>query len=105
MNENPVEVVVYIPTSLRSLTNGLARVTVVARDIATVIDALDTRFDGMRDRLCENGAVRHYVNVYINGEEIRSLQGERTPLRPGDEVAFVPMLMGGAPLSFHQARK
>ena len=91
------QISVYIPTSLRSLTGGLARVTVVAVSITEVVDALESRFPGIRERLYEGDAVRHYVNVYVNGEEIRNLQGEQTPVRPGDEVAFVPMLMGGSP--------
>ncbi|MBI2939578.1 MAG: Mov34/MPN/PAD-1 family protein [Chloroflexi bacterium] len=87
---------VYIPTPYRQLTQGRGHVAVQAQSIGEVIQALEVEFPGLRERLLEENDLRHYVNAYVNGEEIRSLQGIGTRVKDGDQVAFVPMLMGGA---------
>ncbi|MBN4054366.1 MoaD/ThiS family protein [Nitrospira defluvii] len=87
---------VRIPTPLRKLTEGLGEVVVEGEDIATLIDALDRAYPGMKDRLCdEKGALRRFVNIYINEEDIRFHQGLQTPVKSADEISIVPAIAGG----------
>jgi molybdopterin synthase sulfur carrier subunit len=88
---------VRIPTPLRRITNGADRVSVDAQDLRSVIDALNRAHPGIKDRLCdESGELRHFVNVYLNGEDVRYLQGLATATKTGDEVSIVPAVAGGA---------
>ncbi|MCS7207266.1 MAG: MoaD/ThiS family protein [Dehalococcoidia bacterium] len=89
-------VVVRIPSPLRRLTQGLDKVDVDARTVAEVVERLEARFPGFRERLLdENGEVRYFVNIYVNGEDVRFLQGLDTATKPGDEVSIVPAVAGG----------
>ena len=90
---------VYIPTSYRRLTGGQAHVGVdlAPQDtLARLVERMDGLYPGLKAEIWAGDDFKHYVNVYVNGEEARSLGGARTPLSDGDEVAFVPMLAGGA---------
>jgi molybdopterin converting factor small subunit len=60
-----------------------------------VLDALYDRFDGLRDRIAEDGGLRRFVNVYVGGEDIRFLDGLETPVEDGDEVTILPAVAGG----------
>ncbi len=87
---------VRIPGPLRRVTNGAQQVQVEATNIQQTIDALESKFPGMKERLCdENGDLRYFVNIYLNGEDVRFLQGVKTPLTTGDEVSIVPAVAGG----------
>ena len=87
---------VRIPTPLRKLTNNEEVVEVSATTIGSAITELQTRFPGIQERLVdENGAVRRFVNVYVNEEDIRFLQNQQTPLKDGDEVSIIPAIAGG----------
>ncbi len=87
---------VRIPTPLRRVTNGADKVDVEGDTLAAIIDALDGKFPGIRGRLCdEDGALRNFVNVYVNGEDVRFLDGLATPTKSGDEVSIVPAVAGG----------
>ena len=95
-------VIVYIPTPLRKLTGGQARVQGEGRDIGELLENLEPQFPGLKERLCDSdGQIRHHLNVYVNGQEIRTLREERTPLKDGDEVAFIPAMAGGGNLPLH----
>ncbi|HTX54327.1 MAG TPA: MoaD/ThiS family protein [Candidatus Baltobacteraceae bacterium] len=86
----------YIPTPLRTLTDNRGELAIEAGTVRELIDHLETTYRGMQGRLRdEQGAVRHFVNVYVNDEDIRFLQGPDTPLKPGDQVAIVPAVAGG----------
>jgi molybdopterin synthase sulfur carrier subunit len=88
---------VYIPTPFRRATQNAERVDVDAADVKELLDALEARFEGLRGLLRdEAGQVHHHVNLYVNGEEIGSLQGQASRLEPGDEVSIIPALAGGA---------
>jgi molybdopterin synthase sulfur carrier subunit len=64
--------------------------------LSECIDALEAAFPGMKERLCdEAGEVRRFVNIYVNGEDVRFLEGVATPLKDGDEVSIVPAVAGG----------
>ena len=91
-------VTVRIPTPLRKLTNE--QDTVIADQsgtLAQLIDMLERQFPGMKERLCdETGELRRFVNVYVNGEDVRFLSGLQTTIEAGSEVSIVPAVAGGA---------
>ena len=85
-----------IPGPLRRLSDGQVTVPVEANDLASAIEALDARYPGFRDRLLdEQGELRQFVNVYLNDEDIRYLQKEKTPLNDNDTLSIVPSIAGG----------
>lgn len=88
---------VKIPTPLRGLTNDVDTVQAEGATLEELVGHLETAYPGMRDRLCdESGALRRFVNVYINGEDVRFLSGLGSALKAGDEVSIVPAVAGGA---------
>ena len=89
-------VLVRIPTPLRSLTKGSAQVEAIGGTVLAVIDDLERQYPGLRDRLVgDDGEIRRFVNVYVNQEDVRFLDGDRTTLKDGDEMAIVPAMAGG----------
>jgi len=87
---------VLIPTPLRNLTNNQAEVSVEGNNVKELIDNLGKNYNGLKDRLCdESGKIRRFVNIYLNEEDIRFLQGEATALKAGDLVSIVPAIAGG----------
>ncbi len=92
-----MSVTVKIPTQLRSVTGGEAETTVdEATNVGDVLDGLYERYDGLRDRIAEDGDLRRFVNVYVAGEDIRFLDGLETAVDDGDEVTILPAVAGGA---------
>ncbi|GAP64499.1 MAG: MoaD/ThiS family protein [Ardenticatenia bacterium] len=89
--------IVYVPTPLRRLTGGQARVEVQASTIRDLVEALEAQYPGVKARLVdeERGEIKRFINVFVNGEEIRALQGEETPLSENDEVSIIPAMAGG----------
>lgn len=89
-------ILVRIPTPLRKVSNGADRAEVDGTSVEQIISALEKRYPGMRDRLLdEAGDIRHFVNIYVNGEDVRFLQGRGTAVKSGDEVSIVPAVAGG----------
>ena len=87
---------VRIPTPLRKLTNEEEVVQVDAKNVSEAIAQLQSRFPGIQERLVdESGAVRRFVNVYVNEEDIRFLQNQETALKDGDEISIIPAIAGG----------
>lgn len=87
---------VRIPTPLRKLTNDEELIEVDAATIGEAITELQTRFPGIKERLLdETGAVRRFVNVYVNEEDIRFLQNQDTKIKSGDEISIIPAIAGG----------
>lgn len=87
---------VRIPTPLRSLTAGQADVMAAGASVAACINDLDTTYPGIASRILdEGGEVRRFVNLFVNGEDIRFLQGVETTLEAGDEISIVPAMAGG----------
>jgi molybdopterin synthase sulfur carrier subunit len=87
---------VLIPTPLQKLTNSLDIVSVAGANIGDIIDHLDKAYPGLKDRLCdEAGNVRRFVNIYVNGEDIRFLAEKATPVSESDEISIVPAIAGG----------
>ena len=91
-----MSVSVRIPTPLRRLTNERDVVSAQADDLLQCIEALEGSYPGLKERLCdEGGQLRRFVNIYVNGEDVRFLAGLQTPLKAGDEVSIVPAVAGG----------
>ena len=88
---------VKIPTPLRGLTNDQDTVsTDGAGTIGEAIQNLEQQFPGMRERLLDDtGDLRRFVNIYVNGEDIRFLDGLNTSIKAGDELSIVPAVAGG----------
>ena len=87
---------VRIPTPLRPLTKGQGEVEAQASTISHMIETLNQAHPGLKDRLCDDsGELRRFVNIYVNEEDIRFLQGKETSLKDGDEVSIVPAIAGG----------
>ena len=90
------EVLVRIPTPLRKLTNSQDKVSLECSNLLECVNALDVQFPGIKERLCdETGELRHFVNIYLNGEDVRFLQGLETATNAGDEISIVPAVAGG----------
>ena len=91
-----MSVVVRIPTPLRKMTQNEAEVSAEGSDIASLIDNLVNNYPGIKDRICDDqGEIRRFVNIYLNDEDIRFLQGQSTSLAHGDEVSIIPAIAGG----------
>ena len=87
---------VRIPTPLRKLTGGAEAVQAEGTSVAGVVANLDKQFPGLKDRICDDaGQVRRFVNIFVNGEDIRFLQQLTTPVKAGDELSIVPAIAGG----------
>lgn len=84
-----------MPSPYRDLTDGVAHVEMEGENVADIIARLERTYPGFQDRVCKGSEIRHFVNIYVNSQEVRSLQGIDTDLKAGDEIAFVPMMAGG----------
>ena len=87
---------VRIPTILRTYTDGAKAVEGTGKTLDELIDDLETRHAGLRERLVENGDLRRFVNVYLNDEDVRFTGGLATSLDDGDSVTIIPAVAGGA---------
>jgi sulfur-carrier protein len=91
-----MSITVKIPTQLRAVTGGEAETTVEeASTVGEVLDGLYERYEGLRERIAEDGDLRRFVNVYVGGEDIRFLDGLDTSVEDGDEVTILPAVAGG----------
>ena len=88
---------VRIPTPLMKLTDNQSEVSAEGETISDIINNLESQFNGIRDRICEeSGSPRRFINIYINEEDIRFLEGEKTTVKDGDEISIIPAIAGGA---------
>jgi molybdopterin synthase sulfur carrier subunit len=95
--QNDAGVTVLIPTPLRRFTGGEAKVVVAGSSVGEVLDALESAYPGIGERLRDDsGQIRRFVNVFVNGQNIRDGQGVETRLAGGDEVGIIPAMAGGA---------
>ncbi|MEZ8221378.1 molybdopterin synthase sulfur carrier subunit [Candidatus Fervidibacteria bacterium JGI MDM2 JNZ-1-D12] len=87
---------VRIPAPLQSLTGGATEVEVQGKILREVIDALEQNYAGIKARLCdESGELRRFVNVFVNDQDVRFLQGLDTELKDNDEISIIPAIAGG----------
>ena len=88
---------VVIPAPLRKYTQGAESVEVEAGTVQEVLDNLNSRYPGFRNSVCdESGSIRRFINIYIDGEDVRFLENLSTPVTDGAKVAIVPAISGGA---------
>ena len=91
-----MSVKVRIPTPLMKLTNNQSEVDAEGATITEIFNSLETQFNGIKERICEeSGAPRRFINIYLNEEDIRFLDGESTAVKDGDEVSIIPAIAGG----------
>lgn len=87
---------VRIPTPLRRFTGGAEEVSAGGATVATIVEDLERNHPGLKERLCdEAGKVRRFVNIFVNGDDIRFLNNLETAVKDGDEVSIVPAIAGG----------
>ena len=87
---------VRIPTPLMKLTDNQSEVSAEGETISDIINNLENQFNGIKDRICEeSGAPRRFINIYLNEEDIRFLEGEKTAVKDGDEISIIPAIAGG----------
>ena len=91
-----MSVTVKIPTQLRTLTGGAEKVDASGATLAEVIADIDARHPGLKDRLLDDsGKLRRFVNVYLDDEDVRFLQGLETQLDEGARLSIIPAVAGG----------
>ena len=87
---------VRIPTPLMKLTDNQAEVSAEGGSISEIINNLENQFNGIKERICEeDGSPRRFINIYVNEEDIRFLEGENTVVKDGDEISIIPAIAGG----------
>jgi sulfur-carrier protein len=87
---------VRIPTVLRPHAGGEARITVDGATVGEVLANLVAAHPGLEERVLEDGAIRGYVNVFVDDEDIRYLDGLATAIAPSHELSIMPAVAGGA---------
>jgi molybdopterin synthase sulfur carrier subunit len=93
-----MSVVVRIPTPLRKFTGGRAEVEADGGSVREVFQNVEETHHGVREKVFdESGSIRRFINVFVNGEDVRYLQGPDTSVKPGDELSIIPAIAGGAP--------
>ena len=89
-------VTVRIPTPLQGLTKNQGEVEAKGNTIKELVDDLERQFPGIKERICDDeGAIRRFVNIYLNDEDIRFLDGDSTNVKTGDDVSIIPAIAGG----------
>ena len=92
-----MSVKVRIPTPLQKLTQNRAEVQCSGTNVQELISSLEQQYPGIKERLCDaDGKLRRFINVYVNEEDIRFLQGADTRLKDGDDISIIPAIAGGA---------
>lgn len=87
---------VRVPTPLRKLTNGADEINAQGNNVRALVEDLERNFPGIKERICdESGKIRRFVNIYVNGDDIRFLQNLETSLKEGDSISIVPAIAGG----------
>lgn len=89
-----METTIRIPAALRTLTGGKDEVSASGATLGELIEDLEKRHPGMKDRLLDAKGVRRFINIYIGEEDARFLQGLATPLK-GEAISIVPAIAGG----------
>jgi sulfur-carrier protein len=90
-----METIVRIPAALRTLTGGKDEVKGEGETVGEVIDDLDKRHPGLKDRLLDDKGVRRFMNIYVGEEDVRFSGGLKTPLSGQEAISIVPAIAGG----------
>lgn len=87
---------VLVPTPLRRLTGGQAKLTVEGSNIDALIQAINQQYPGISAKILDDeGNVKRFINIFVNDSEIRTLQGLATPVQATDQISIVPAMAGG----------
>ncbi len=90
-------VTVRIPTPLQGLTKNQGEVEAKGNTVQELVDDLERQYPGIKERICdEAGVIRRFVNIYLNDEDIRFLEGDATSVKEGDDVSIIPAIAGGS---------
>ena len=88
--------IVRIPTPLRRVTNGQDKVDAEGATLREIIESMESQFPGIKARICDDdGNLRNFVNVFVNGEDVRFMDGMSSATADGDEISIVPAVAGG----------
>lgn len=88
---------IFVPTPMRKLTGGQGKIQVDASNLQEAFARADADYPGFSERVLDsNGEIKRFINVFINGVDVRTLQGQATPVKDGDQVAVIPAMAGGA---------
>ena len=91
-----MSVLVQIPLALQKFTKHQSTVQIEGITVQEALDDLARHFPGIREQLCDSqGAIRKFINLYLNNEDIRFLEGEKTAVQDGDALAIIPAVAGG----------
>lgn len=90
-----MDTIVRIPAALRTLTGGSDEVKAAGGTVGAVIDDLETRHPGLKDRLVDAKGIRRFINIYVGEEDVRFTGGLGTELKAGDQVSIIPAIAGG----------
>ncbi len=87
---------VRIPAPLRKITKEQAVVECQGKSVDEILANLEKQYPGIRERICdENGQIRRFINVFVNGEDIRFKEGSKTAVAEGAEISIIPAIAGG----------
>src|SRR5439155_26186063 len=87
---------VRIPAPLRKLTKEQPVVDIQGKTVEEILANLEKNYPGMKERICdENGQIRRFINVFVNGEDIRFKEGAKTSVAEGAEISIIPAIAGG----------
>lgn len=90
-----MDTIVRIPAALRTLTGGSDEVKAAGGTVGAVIDDLDSRHPGLKDRLVDAKGIRRFINIYVGEEDVRFTGGLGTELKAGDQISIIPAIAGG----------
>ncbi|MBX3208849.1 MAG: MoaD family protein [Labilithrix sp.] len=90
-----MDTIVRIPAALRTLTGGADEVQAAGTTVGDVIEDLDKRHPGLKDRLLDEKGVRRFINIYVGEDDVRFTGGLGTELKSGDQISIIPAIAGG----------
>jgi molybdopterin synthase sulfur carrier subunit len=92
----PAAITIYLPEPLRTYAGGIVELPVSARTVRAMLDELEQTQSALYRNVCdETGAVRRHLNIFVNADNVRDLNGLATTLKPGDVITIVPAVSGG----------
>ena len=86
---------VRVPAQLRTLTGGAGELVIGGSTVGEVLKALDAAHPGFAERIFDEGGLRRFVNVFLDEEDVRFLEGLGTPVTDGQTISIVPAVAGG----------
>ncbi|OJY24236.1 MAG: molybdopterin synthase sulfur carrier subunit [Myxococcales bacterium 68-20] len=90
-----MDTIVRIPAALRTLTGGADEVKAAGATVGEVIEDLEKRHPGLKDRLLDEKGVRRFINIYVGEEDVRFTGGLGTELKAGEQISIIPAIAGG----------